>query len=466
MPVSATSSGPKCQISVGGEAVIVPERPRRCSCARRVRPRGAGAHRPIWLYRARCRSARAPRPPRATAGRACAGCWSTWRCTVCSLTTSRSASCRLVSPSASRRQHLALARRQLRAAAAERPAPEPALSASVAARARSRAAAASRPIALERRARGRSRVCGGLIRRGREPVDGVLEQRPHAHRAPARPPPGPRSPFNGPVPASSASSRRLAHTNPRPSRSTNIKWVCSLGVMLRAGCRSVEGTERGRGGAGRVSWRSVALGEVGGRCGRRPRSSASSAWQRCGGRAGAVEQRQRLGGAALAAAQLGQAGERAGRPGRAGVGEVLDRGLQQRLGLRPAAAPAVDRRRTRRGRTRASSGCRSGRRTRRSGRSRRTRARSRRPTGRRRRGSSTPMRRRSGSARGRRARSPWPRRAGASLRRPRAPATSDAPSSASPSISRSGTPKRAADVSGLSARARVPLAASPARCWT
>jgi hypothetical protein len=54
-----------------------------------------------------------------------------------------------------------------------------------------------------------------------------------------------------------------------------------------------------------------------------------------------LEQRLRLPRPSLPAPELGQPDQRASRPGRAGAREVLDRGLQHRLGLWPAAAPEV-----------------------------------------------------------------------------------------------------------------------------
>ena len=57
----------------------------------------------------------------------------------------------------------------------------------------------------------------------------------------------------------------------------------------------------------------------------------------------AVEQLDRVVRPALAPAQLRQPGERAADPGRARAGEVLDRRVEHRLGVAPAAAPDVDR---------------------------------------------------------------------------------------------------------------------------
>ena len=75
-----------------------------------------------------------------------------------------------------------------------------------------------------------------------------------------------------------------------------------------------------------------------------PRLSASRARQSCSRtrRAGALEQLLGLRVVALAALQLRERGDRRSGLSRAGDGEILDGGLEDRLGLGPAAAPDVD----------------------------------------------------------------------------------------------------------------------------
>ena len=310
----------------------------------------------------------------------------TWRCTVCSLTTSRSAICRFVSPSASR--HSTSRSRGVTSGAAS----------GHRARTRRGSAAPARPR-RPRRARACSSGCGCLAlsriaaperdqaggelepRLGRlerraaslEAIDGVLEQRPrplvvaarrgeHALRHVRG-----RAQRRASRPAARSPAEPRAPRRPRPAR------------RARSGRgRAARAQGRGRACGGR------ALGAAAARPARRPGrvsrwSSARRArqsWRRRGG-ARSVEQQRAPPSACPAAASAPRARRAGRRPSRGASGRSRRPKPQASSPPRPTGPARGAPRRTRPGRRRACTGSRSAPRTRRSGRTTRTRARSR-----------------------------------------------------------------------------------------
>ena len=183
----------------------------------------------------------------------------TWRCTVCSLTTSRSAICRLVRPSARARAPRARAASGPRAASGADGGRE-------ARRARRRAAAAScrRPRGARARRGAASSIRARAASYGAPPrskrVDGVLEQ--HAGRARARR----RAALSAPPARSAHAQRRRRRRRSRPtSRSSSTAAAPRSSSPVRAYARASMTRAPGRGpSAGRGQLAQRALGQLGG----------------------------------------------------------------------------------------------------------------------------------------------------------------------------------------------------------
>ena len=259
----------------------------------------------------------------------------TCRCTVCSLSTSRSAIAAVREALGEQREHLALARRQLRAAAA-RPGR----------RARAAARAPSRPPVRRPRARPSAARLAASASRAWAASNGA--------------------PLRVKVSTASSSSTRARSWSPRAAASVALGDVGARAQRRRPHL-ALDLAQRGqrRRGSVEVAARGARPHEQLQR--RRPRQPAvlghvaQQPLDQLGGllRVAAVERHPRqaqlpargalgplaqprgLAGPPLAAAQLGQAGERAADHPRPRLHEVLDRGLEHRLGDAPAPAPQV-----------------------------------------------------------------------------------------------------------------------------
>ena len=295
----------------------------------------------------------------------------TWRWTVCSLTTSRSAIWRLVSPR-EQAQHLALARRhgqwRRRAPAAHRSRRRVARASGRAPRPRKRPRRAAAPLGPPERgeARGeldpRAAASYGAAA-ALEAIDGILEQRPRrlvlaTRRRRACPRQGRRCTKRRRADDAGESRadarRRGPPSQGRPGRAARAREQLERRHALQAQVAGSWRRSRSASSTARSAW---------------PRSSARRARQSCAAAPGpAASSRRAVLGGRPGAAQLGER-RRAGRRSSLVVSARSPRSTLRAPAPRRATGRARGgRRRTRRGRTRACTGSRSARRTRRSGR--------------------------------------------------------------------------------------------------
>ena len=172
-------------------------------------------------------------------------------------------------------------------------------------------------------------------RQSPEAVDRILEQRASVFVPPARRPAALRHVGAGPHRHRSddAARGRATPPAPPPPRPSRPQAIAACTSSSSAGTRE---------GGGSGSWRSTRV-QRSAASAASPRLSASRARQSCRAPTSRpLEQFLGLRVVALAALQLRERGDRRSGLRRAGDGEILDGGLEDRLGLGPAAAPDVD----------------------------------------------------------------------------------------------------------------------------